>query len=191
MAASEHHPHTTRQPTGSGQPAGDQTRRMWRLERAESLRLLGGVGLGRVVFTEKAMPAIRPVNHLLDDGGVIIRTHLGAAVLSRLGEVVAYQADHIDPDTHTGWSVVVTGVARPVTDPELISRYEHLLQPWISGHQMDQVIRIEPQIVTGYALTGPTTHPDATGTGSPAGARPTPNASHDAGGETNGGGPGQ
>jgi hypothetical protein len=30
------------------------------------------VSLGRVVFTMHAMPAIRPVNHMIDDGKVVI-----------------------------------------------------------------------------------------------------------------------
>ncbi len=46
-----------------------------------------------------------------------------------LGVVVAYEADVIDPETHLAWSVVVTGYARPVTDPEELSRYRALLRP--------------------------------------------------------------
>ena len=40
------------------------------LERAEAMRLLASIGYGRVVFTLNALPAIRPVNHLVDDGRV-------------------------------------------------------------------------------------------------------------------------
>ncbi|WP_028927839.1 pyridoxamine 5'-phosphate oxidase family protein [Pseudonocardia acaciae] len=140
------------EPTLPGRtPGKSEPRRLRRLDEDESLRLLGSVSLGRVVFTHNAMPAIRPVNHIVDAGNVIIRTHLGAAVLSRLGEVVAYEADSIDPDTHLGWSVVVTGWAHRVGEPDLAARYERLLRPWVS-REMDHVIRIEPQIVTGYAL---------------------------------------
>jgi len=45
--------------------------------------------------------------------------------------VVAYEADEIDPIRHSGWSVVVTGRARTVTDPDRVARYEQLLQPWV------------------------------------------------------------
>jgi len=137
--------------SAAGNPVDDEARRMWQLERVEALRLLGSVSLGRVVFNQNAMPAIRLVNHLLDHGDVIIRTHLGAAVLTKIGEVVAYEADSIDPHTHLGWSVVVLGFARVVTNPEDVARHERMLRPWVST-QMDHVIRIEPQIVTGYAL---------------------------------------
>lgn len=131
------------------------------LSREESLRLLGGVSLGRVVFTHQALPAIRPVNHLLDNGQVIIRTHPGAAILTaaQRGVVVAYEADMLDPETHLGWTVVVTGVARPVRDPRAAADYRRRLRPWID-RPMDQVIAISADIVTGFMLS-------AGGTGDP------------------------
>lgn len=125
--------------------------RLTPLSRTQSLRLLAGVALGRVVFTERALPAIRPVNHLVDNGMIIIRTHLGAAVLGAVGMVVAYEADEIDPLAHTGWSVIVTGLARQVQDPDDLGRYERALRPWVDGEK-DQVIAIEPELVTGYLL---------------------------------------
>ena len=126
------------------------------LTAAESWRLLAGASLGRIVFTQHAMPAIRPVNHLVDDKTVIIRSHLGAAITGRAagdGTVVCYEADDIDPVRHTGWSVIVTGMARLVRDPAAVSRYQQLLRPWADG-QMDYVIAIEPQLITGLRLAG-------------------------------------
>ncbi|MFY1659227.1 pyridoxamine 5'-phosphate oxidase family protein [Micromonospora sp. WMMD1274] len=58
----------------------DDRRILQELSRHEALRLLAGVAMGRVVFTQRALPAIRPVNHLLDQGGVIIRTNLASSV---------------------------------------------------------------------------------------------------------------
>lgn len=130
---------------------GVEPRRRRELTKEQSLRLLGEVPLGRVIFTQNAMPAVRPVNHIVDDGAVIIRTHLGAAVLSAVGMVVAYQADAIDPEEHLGWSVIVTGYARVVTEPDAVARYERLLRPWVDA-EMDQVIRIDSEIVTGIEL---------------------------------------
>jgi len=130
---------------------GTQPGRLAELTTAESIALLGGVSFGRIVFAQRALLAVRPVNHLIDGGAVVIRTHLGAAALSAVGMVVAYEADAIDPDDHTGWCVVVTGMARLVREPEVVARYERLLRPWVSG-QMDHVIRIRPEIVTGYRL---------------------------------------
>ena len=125
------------------------------LTAAESWQLLAGVSLGRIVFTQHAMPAIRPVNHLVDDETIIIRSHLGAAIVARAadGAVVCYEADDIDLARHTGWSVIATGMARLVRDPAAISRYEQVLQPWTDS-QMDYVIAIKPQFITGLRLAG-------------------------------------
>lgn len=97
-------------------------RRMGQVGRAEALRLLGSVSLGRIVFTHQALPAVRPVNHLMDGEDIIVQLHDGATLASIVaptqatGVVVAYEADVIDPETHIGWSVVVTGYAHRVTD---------------------------------------------------------------------------
>jgi hypothetical protein len=109
------------------------------------------------VFTRHALPTVRPVNHVLTDGDIVIRTHEGAALTShaRQGEgsgvVVAYEADAIDPDTHLGWSVVVTGYAQLVTDPEELIRYRALLRPWVE-QTMDYAVSIRPDLVTGIRL---------------------------------------
>lgn len=124
---------------------------MRKLETKESLRLLGSVPFGRVVFSQNAMPAIRPVNHIVDNGAVVIRTHLGAAVLSSVGMVVAYEADAIDPETQLGWSVVMTGFAHRVRRPDDLLRYEEVLRPWVA-REMSHVIRIQPESITGYEL---------------------------------------
>jgi nitroimidazol reductase NimA-like FMN-containing flavoprotein (pyridoxamine 5'-phosphate oxidase superfamily) len=133
-----------------------QSRPTVELTPAESWQLLASVSLGRIVFTQHAMPAIRPVNHLIDDETIIIRSHLGAVITGRAagdGTVVCYEADDIDPVRHTGWSVIVTGMARLVHDPAAVTRYQQLLQPWADG-QMDYVIAVEPQLITGLRLAG-------------------------------------
>lgn len=101
---------------------------------------------------------MRPVNHALDGGDIVLRTHEGAALASDTGRaddqgvVVAYEADAFDPRTHLGWRVVVTGYARLVTDPEDLVRCRALVQPWVE-QAMDQAIRIRPDLVTGILLT--------------------------------------
>jgi hypothetical protein len=51
-----------------------------KLDEVEAMRLLATAAYGRVVFTLNALPAIRPVNHLVDDGTIIIRTRLTTAI---------------------------------------------------------------------------------------------------------------
>jgi hypothetical protein len=88
----------------------------------------------------------------LDGDDVIIRTHLGAALLAagEAGMVVAYDADELDAVARRGWSVVVVGAARLV-DPAEAGRYDTVLRPW-AELPMDQVVRIRCEIVTGYEL---------------------------------------
>ncbi|MFI2200483.1 pyridoxamine 5'-phosphate oxidase family protein [Streptomyces sp. NPDC020192] len=137
----------------------DPTRGRTELDRTEALRLLGSVPLGRIVFTRQALPVVRPVHHILDDGDIVIRTHEGAALTSHsrpaddTGVVVAYEADVIDPVTHLGWSVVVTGYASLVTDPHELARIRSLLPPSAPQQGMDHTVRIHPELVAGVLLT--------------------------------------
>ncbi|MFI1336242.1 pyridoxamine 5'-phosphate oxidase family protein [Streptomyces sp. NPDC020845] len=103
--------------------------------------------------TDQALPAIRPVDHIMNKGDIIVRTHGGSELLGHalLSEVVAYEADEIDLETRTGWSVVVTGTATRVTDAQELARYQKQLTPWIDA-RMEQVVRIRPEIVSGYRL---------------------------------------
>ncbi|MFD7911899.1 MULTISPECIES: pyridoxamine 5'-phosphate oxidase family protein [unclassified Streptomyces] len=138
---------------------GDMTaaRHMRELDRAEALRLLSTVSLGRIVFTQHALPAVRPVNHLVEGEDIIVRIHDGGALASLAapadapGVVVAYEADDIDPVTHLGWSVVITGYARAVVDTDEVDRYAHLLRPWVA-RPMTSALRIHPDLVTGFRL---------------------------------------
>lgn len=131
-------------------PAGAQ-----RINHSEAVGLLAGTDYGRIVFTLNALPAIRPVNHLVDRGRVIIRTRLSSALTHALSAgdslVVAYEADSMDRSTRTGWSVVVTGRAYSLTDPAEIADYERRLQPWVN--HADTVVAVEPDIVTGFRIS--------------------------------------
>lgn len=127
---------------------GDDSRRLTELSRPESLRLLGEVPVGRIVYTVRALPAIVPVCHLVDNGMVVVRTHLGDQCA---GSVVAYQADAIDMVDRLGWTVTVTGVARRILDPEEIGYYAERLPPLVSADDIE-TIRIYPEIVTGARL---------------------------------------
>jgi hypothetical protein len=107
------------------------------------------------VFTARALPAVRPVSHLVDDDHVIVRADSGVAITSALraepGTVVAYEADAIDPVDHLGWSVTVVGVAHQVTDPVAADAFRRALRHWADDAN-DQVISISPGTVTGFRL---------------------------------------
>jgi hypothetical protein len=127
------------------------------LDQRESLRLLASTPLGRVVFTQNALPMIRPVNHVLVDGLIMFRTHEGAAIARVAGArepvrvVLAFEADSIDPVTHTGWSVIATGYASLVDDPQQVARFAHVPDPWLD-EPMHYLVCMMPELVDGFRL---------------------------------------
>ena len=131
------------------------TRRLKALPREESLQLLRSVSVGRLVFTHLALPAIRPVNHVVDGDQVVIRAYVGTTIDVAVGEntgmVVAYEADLIDPDTHLGWSVIIVGRASRLAEGLEADRFRQLLQPWVDGGP-DDVIAIRADMVDGFRL---------------------------------------
>lgn len=103
----------------------------------------------------RALPAIRPASHLVDEGDIIIRGHPDTPVGHAAGQVVAYEADEFDTGAHLGWSVVVTGLATAIDDPAEATRYELLLRPWVRS-ATTALVRIAPEIVTGYEVIAAT-----------------------------------
>lgn len=96
-----------------------------RLDRAESLRLLGCVPVGRLIFTVNALPAVRPVNFAVTSEMIVFRTAAGSAMARQVDQaIVAFEADELDAATCSGWSVTVTGRAAVVTDPAVAARYD-------------------------------------------------------------------
>lgn len=126
------------------------------LTRAECLALLPTAPFGRLVFTEGALPAVIPVNFVLDPAGIVIRTAADTAV-ARLapGTVVAVQADQVDPLRRVGWSVTVVGQARTAVNPVEVDRLAALpLVPWVPGDRSTFVV-VGIGIVTGRRIGGP------------------------------------
>ena len=129
------------------------TAELMELDRADCLRLLAAGVVGRVVFTEAAMPAAHPVTYLLDDEEIVFRTagggKLAAATVHR---VVAFQADEIDLEAGTGWSVLGVGEAYEVLEPkrlaDLAGRMPPAWLPNIDGH----IVAIPLQRLTGRRL---------------------------------------
>lgn len=123
------------------------------LDRDECLRLLGSVSVGRIVFTDRALPAVQPVNFVLHDGDVVIRTASASklAVAAR-NAVVAFEADELDPALRAGWSVTVVGRARVASDPaECVALAELPLRSWAPG-PLDHFILVRPSTVSGRRI---------------------------------------
>ncbi|MFH5228641.1 pyridoxamine 5'-phosphate oxidase family protein [Antrihabitans spumae] len=126
------------------------------LNRRQCLDLLQHVRVGRLVFTEDALPAVHPVNFGLWRDDIVVRVAGGAKLTAATeNSVVAFQADELDPDLRTGWSVTVVGHASPITEiDELVEVSGTFVQPWVDGRR-DHFIRIRAEKMTGRRFKEP------------------------------------
>lgn len=132
---------------------GPDTVRFRELDRRACLRLLGARVVGRVVYTEAALPAAQPVNYVLDGEEVLFRTSSASKLAAATrGAVVAFQVDDIEPEARTGWSVLGIGEAYEVVDPGRLAELAHSgPQSW-SPEATDHVVCIPMQVLTGREL---------------------------------------
>jgi uncharacterized protein len=123
------------------------------LGRDECLRLLGTATLGRIGVTSGALPTVLPINFRFDGRQILFRTGVGTKLdAATQNAVVAFEVDDIDAIAHTGWSVVVRGVARELTDPdELTEAQRPPLARWAPGED-HRVVAISPEIVSGRRI---------------------------------------
>lgn len=126
------------------------------LSTAECQQLLASTGVGRVIFTENALPSATPVNYVMDGHAVVFRTSPGSRLARATDDaVVAFEVDHIDDEHRSGWSVLVVGVAEVLRGAGEILRAEQLgLVSWVDGER-GQYVRIAPGAVTGRRIGTP------------------------------------
>jgi len=123
------------------------------LDREESLRLLRTAILGRVGVTFGALPTILPVNFRLVGEEIVFRTGVGTKLdTATCNRIVAFEADEIDALSHTGWSVVVTGRAREVTDPAELAGLDPSSIPRWAPVDSQRVVAISTEMVSGRRL---------------------------------------
>jgi uncharacterized protein len=121
--------------------------------RREAVELLRTAALVRVVFTHRAMPVAIPVAFALDGDDIVIRTGREARLRAAIESVVAVEADHFDPASGTGWSVIVQGIACEVTDRVDRAVLNSKVPRLIPG-DLDILVRIPMAIISGRQITG-------------------------------------
>ena len=126
------------------------------LSRAECLALLRQSLVGRVIVTDRALPAAFPVNFALLGEDVVFRTMAGSKLEAAAARaVVAFEADDMDPVRQTGWSVLIQGRAALITDPVDLARAGALpLHPWAPGKRLE-FVRIRSELVSGRRIPQP------------------------------------
>ncbi|HEY1521144.1 MAG TPA: pyridoxamine 5'-phosphate oxidase family protein [Solirubrobacteraceae bacterium] len=109
-------------------------RKVMELDRDECLQLLASHRFGRLAVAMDA-PVIRPVNYLFDERSqsVAFRTAHGSKFQALLRSAnAAFEIDGIDEGSHTGWSVIIAGVAEEVTNPTDVRRLDRSgLETWM------------------------------------------------------------
>ena len=83
----------------------------------DCVKLLQAHQLGRVAMVDhECRPEVFPVNYFFDEGIVVFRTDPGTKLDLSPGARVAFEVDGWDPDSATGWSVVVKGISHEMKD---------------------------------------------------------------------------
>jgi len=137
----------------------DVTIEMLELPREECLRLLASHSFGRLAVSmgERA-PVLRPVNYLFDDASqsVVFRTAVGSGFHALLRSVEGtFEIDGVEEHARTGWSVIMSGVAEEVTNPNEVSRLDGLdLDSWAPGPKAHWM-RIRASNVSGRRIVLP------------------------------------
>ena len=123
----------------------------------ECFALLGQETVGRLVYADDLGPAAVPVNYAMAGHDIVFRSDEGSKVQGLQDHGVAFEVDHIDNASRSGWSVLVRGSSEEVEIEhvaELLRRIDGSVPlPWKKGLHKIWVV-ITPTTVTGRRLAG-------------------------------------
>lgn len=124
------------------------------LDEEECRALIRTAPLGRLAFTEAALPTILPVHFHLRDEEVVIASLSGSKVSSaRRGDIVAFEVDGYDTATREGWTANVVGPSRLITDHADVAALDLLdFAPW-TRDQDRHYIAVQIGLLRGRRLT--------------------------------------
>jgi len=134
-----------------------EPRSLLELSREECLELLAANRFGRLAVSRgDDAPIIRPVNYVFDhrSQSVAFRTARGTKLHSLVRATnAAFEIDGADPDTRTGWSVIIVGSTELVSGATDIHRLDGLeLDTWAPGER-SHWLRIRAWTVSGRRIT--------------------------------------
>jgi nitroimidazol reductase NimA-like FMN-containing flavoprotein (pyridoxamine 5'-phosphate oxidase superfamily) len=99
------------------------------LDPGDCLLLLAMQEVGRLIVSG-APPKVRPVNFVVVDGRIYLRT--GTALPA---EEVVFEVDQIDTTEHQGWSVIARGHVREVAADDVPRDAQDRLVTWAPGER--------------------------------------------------------
>jgi nitroimidazol reductase NimA-like FMN-containing flavoprotein (pyridoxamine 5'-phosphate oxidase superfamily) len=121
----------------------------------ECFTLLSQETVGRLVYVDDLGPAAVPVNYAVAGHDIVFRSEEGSKIRELREYDAAFEVDHIDQASRSGWSVLVRGTSKEVG----FERLSELLRqidgdvptPWKKGIHKIWVV-ITPKTVTGRRL---------------------------------------
>src|SRR5581483_9249798 len=130
----------------------------------ECWRLIGPRSLGRIGLEIGRKVHIFPVNYAAGHGAVVFRTAEGLKLASGPGKLACFEVDAFDERSGTGWSVMVRGRVRDITDavdaPAVALRALNL-HPAAPGQRVHW-LALEADEVTGRRFAGAPLAPPVT-----------------------------
>ena len=118
-----------------------QRRTLEELTRDECFALLAEESVGRLVYVNELGPAAVPVNYSLAGYDIVFRSEVGSKIRALPDHDIAFEVDHIDHATHSGWSVLVRGTSEEVQFERLGEALKRIdgdvPLPWKKGCSQD------------------------------------------------------
>lgn len=140
------------QPVGAGHPPGGVAA-LVELDHAACSELLAHGGIGRVVFLGTRGPVALPVNFRVLGDNIVFRTGKGtihAAV--EAGAPMGLEVDRLDETLGEGWSVLASGHARTIEEPEMLRQVDQLAIDSWSGSERPSAVLLVVEQLTGRRI---------------------------------------
>jgi len=136
-----------------GQTHADPHPSLTELTVEECRARLAPGGVGRFLFMSERGPVAIPVNFRMLGDDVVFRTEAHGEMIDATHQAhVSFDVDHIDDALSQGWSVLVSGTARVLTDPGEVRQAVALdVDSWPGGER-NTYIRLTPTAITGRRL---------------------------------------
>ena len=132
------------------------------LDPRECERLLRSGAVGRVALSTPDGPHIVPVDYLVVDDTIVVRTS-SYSVVGAYGRnaMLAFEVSDVDRDSHVGWSIVARGRGWAEVDPVQVARMRECWRARYSvAGNRNLYFRIRWDSITGRAFRAGRTRDD-------------------------------
>lgn len=106
------------------------------------------MGIGRLLYTKSALPAVRLLPFSLRDNAMLLALDQAAEeqLVHVVGGVAAVQVD----DLARGWTITITSEVHYVDSPMDLRFLERTGMSWWLDGAPQSYVRVEPMLVSGY-----------------------------------------